>query len=674
MTKDISDNSDRVKIKELHDVAGKMKKANSEDEIYDILMDASRKILDFYACSIDILKGDNFEVKTMRGGVQEEGTRYPVEGIAGKTVKNFRSYLISDMDQEDDAVPKRESYRSAISIPIRDIGVFQALSEEINHFDERDLELSEILMNHAAEAIKRLRSEEKLKEKNKIVKELHGTAIKMGEITDEEEIYEYTINAAKNVLEFYVCSIFMEENGNGLVVKATLSDDYEKGDILPLGDSIYTKTFMENKSYMVNNLDDFKGAKPSSKEFKSVISVPIGDIGVFQAISDKVNNFDEDDLELAELLVSHLSETIKRLRNKKELRASEKRYRGIFNNTGAAKIILDDDLKIELVNNEFEKLSGYIKNELEGHVKFQDFLFVEDLDKIKQFIEKSKNVSKNISEKYEFRFIDKLGNVKETISAISNIPGTGKYNLSIMDITNFKIAMDELKKSEKKYQTIFEKSGTAMVKIRKDTVIEMVNNKFVEMFGYTKKEVEGKKSWTEFVVEDYLPKMERYHRKRRKDPNSVPASYECKVIDKSGKMRRVLLNVSMIPETDKSLVSMIDISNKEASVNFVTTWDELDIGLFILNSDDNVIKANRKILEIFDISEEGIIGKDYKKTILSDLEDIFKDLKSGASRFSIVEKELKDSKGDKFIAEVNPSLIKNKDNDESYILCQISHI
>ncbi|MGM0405084.1 MAG: PAS domain S-box protein [Thermoplasmatota archaeon] len=668
-------NNNRLEIKELHEVATKLEKTGSEEKIYEILMDATEQILDFYACSIDILVEDNFVVKAMRGGVQEEGTRYPIEGIAGKTVKNSKSYLIPDLYKEKDAIPKSEKYHSAISIPIGDIGVFQALSEEIEHFDERDLELTEILMNHAAEAIKRLRSEEALRKKNEIVKRLHDTAIKMGDCTKEEEIYDLAVKDAKNVLEFYVCSILLEHEGEAFQVKATTSENYDMGDIIPMGDSIYTKTYLEKKSYLVNNLDDFKGAKPSSLDFKSVISVPIGEIGVFQAISDQVNNFDEDDLELAELLISHLSESINKLRSEKKVRESEQRYRGIFNNTGTAKVLIDSDLKVELVNNEFEALSGYKKKELERHIIFRDFLFEDDIDKIINFIETAGNVkSKNVSEKYELRFIDKFGNVKETIGAISNIPGTDKFNLSIMDITDFKWAIEELEKSEKKYQTIFEKSGTAMVKVRKDTIIEMVNSKFVEMFGYTKKEVEGKISWTELVGEKCLPKMEKYHQNRRIDPDSVPTSYECEVIDKSGNSRKVILNVSMIPETDKSLVSLIDISDKEDFVEFQSMLDGLDIGMFILNSEGIVIKANGTVLNMFNIDEEDVVKRDYKETILSNFENIIEELKSNESKFSMSKKEFEDRDGNSFEVEINSSFIRQLDNDESYILCQISPI
>ncbi|MGQ9570705.1 MAG: PAS domain S-box protein [Thermodesulfovibrionales bacterium] len=47
------------------------------------------------------------------------------------------------------------------------------------------------------------------------------------------------------------------------------------------------------------------------------------------------------------------------------LRASEEKYRVVFETTGTAIVIVEDDI-ISMVNTEFEKLSGYPKEEVEG--------------------------------------------------------------------------------------------------------------------------------------------------------------------------------------------------------------------------------------------------------------------------------------------------------------------
>ncbi len=49
----------------------------------------------------------------------------------------------------------------------------------------------------------------------------------------------------------------------------------------------------------------------------------------------------------------------------KALRESEDKYRTIFETTGTATVIIEEDTTISLANKEFEKLSGYSKEEVE---------------------------------------------------------------------------------------------------------------------------------------------------------------------------------------------------------------------------------------------------------------------------------------------------------------------
>lgn len=122
-----------------------------------------------------------------------------------------------------------------------------------------------------------------------------------------------------------------------------------------------------------------------------------------------------------------------------------------------------------------------------------------------------------------------------------------------------------LRKSERKYRATFESTGTATVIIEEDTTLSMVNAQFEKLCGYLKEEIEGKKSWTEFVVTEDLERMKEHHCLRRTDGDSAPANYEFRFIDRHGEAKDILLSIAMIPGTKRSVASLLDITGRKHS-------------------------------------------------------------------------------------------------------------
>lgn len=134
------------------------------------------------------------------------------------------------------------------------------------------------------------------------------------------------------------------------------------------------------------------------------------------------------------------------------------------------------------------------------------------------------------------------------------------------DITNLKKAQEAIKVSENYYRTIFENTGTITLIVEEDTTISLINSECENFTGYSKEELEGKKSWTEFIPnKDNLEKMNEYQHLRRVDPNLAPRNYESQFIDKNGNIKDAFITVSIIPGTNKSLVSLLDITDKKKS-------------------------------------------------------------------------------------------------------------
>jgi PAS domain S-box-containing protein len=118
-----------------------------------------------------------------------------------------------------------------------------------------------------------------------------------------------------------------------------------------------------------------------------------------------------------------------------------------------------------------------------------------------------------------------------------------------------------LQESEIKYRTIFETTGTAIIIAEEDTTISLVNNQFIEYSGYSKEELEGKKSWTAIVVQDDLDRVKRIHELRRTNPDEAPRQYEFTMEDRRGDHKHILLTADIIPGTTQTIASLMDITD-----------------------------------------------------------------------------------------------------------------
>jgi len=136
------------------------------------------------------------------------------------------------------------------------------------------------------------------------------------------------------------------------------------------------------------------------------------------------------------------------------LRESQQRYRSVFENTGTATMIIEEDMTISMVNTEWEKLSGYSKKEVEGKKKWTEFVYKEDLERMEEHHRKRREKGAQTLNEYEFRFFDRHGNVKDILGKTGVIPITKGRVVSWLDITERKQAEAELKRSQEELRNL----------------------------------------------------------------------------------------------------------------------------------------------------------------------------------------------------------------------------
>jgi PAS domain S-box-containing protein len=125
--------------------------------------------------------------------------------------------------------------------------------------------------------------------------------------------------------------------------------------------------------------------------------------------------------------------------------------------------------------------------------------------------------------------------------------------------------------------TVFEMADSAMVMVEENMIICQINKKAADMTGFMPDEIVGKNKWTDFVVSDNIDLLIEFHRNRPKEYTQVPSSYEFAINDKFGNRIELLVNVRMITQCKRNLISLIDISDfkndeNAFSANGITEW------------------------------------------------------------------------------------------------------
>jgi len=173
------------------------------------------------------------------------------------------------------------------------------------------------------EVTDRKEQETTLREQKAKIEALHGVATTISTCESRQAVYEELVDAAREILEYDIV-IVDEAQGDVLVPQAESShldrEQYYEETPIYAEDNLAATAYRTGDPSVVEDLTTL-AVTPADPEFRSALTVPIGDLGVFQTVARSAGAYDEDDLELVELLVAHARETLARLTEEEKLRA-----------------------------------------------------------------------------------------------------------------------------------------------------------------------------------------------------------------------------------------------------------------------------------------------------------------------------------------------------------------
>jgi PAS domain S-box-containing protein len=251
----------------------------------------------------------------------------------------------------------------------------------------------------------------------------------------------------------------------------------------------------------------------------------------FPAIFSTYPLFDESGQMRAALGVS--VDITEQKRMEENLQKSEEYYRAIFENSGTAMAIVEEDGLISKVNSESEALFGRPPQEVEGKMRWDEFISEEDREDLWDLFRKGQRRLKTPTAQYEADLIDRWGGIKRGLFRASIIPRTKQYVVSVTNITEQKRMEVALKESEERLKMAVEGGNLGIWDWNLETGEGSFSDKWGEILGYSPEELKTQLGiWDRLVhpddrarvkqalmdhLEGLTPYCEIEHRMRSKD-------------------------------------------------------------------------------------------------------------------------------------------------------------
>lgn len=380
-------------------------------------------------------------INVIKGKTQ---AKLPYYTKGGSFYTNGTTHLLATLSEKDKGrtrnVCHEFGYESVALVPIRlgdrNLGLIHVADPQENKIPLKVVEVLEEAAMELGTAIRRVRAEEKLRE--------------------SEERYRALLHLGGEVGE---AVIMVQDTEQGEAIQTFVSEQWPRITGYSM-DKLLGMSFFDlvspkdRRASMERHRRKTRGeAIPGLFEMsiikKDGTEVPIELTSAYTTFQKKRAN------------VAYIREITKRKQMEEALQQSENLYRTIFETTGTATAIVEEDTTFCLVNTEFEKIFGCSKEEIEDKKSWIEFAVKDELDRLREYHRLRRTNPNAAPRHYETRIIDKVGKVKDVLVTADMIPGTKRHIVSVLDITKLKRIEEGLRISESRLRLLSQRAINA---------------------------------------------------------------------------------------------------------------------------------------------------------------------------------------------------------------------
>jgi sigma-B regulation protein RsbU (phosphoserine phosphatase) len=265
-----------------------------------------------------------------------------------------------------------------------------------------------------------------------------------------------------------------------------------------------------------------------------------------------------------------------------------------------------DEPRLVYVSDNIRQM-GYTAEEfLNGKIAFRDTVYPDDMEKLGEEI--TYYAEKDVEEYTQvYRMVTKSGDVRwveDQTSVVRDADGNKIYNQGVLvDITERKLAEEELRKSEEKFRRIVETAGEGFLLMDENLRIVDVNEAYCKLLKYSRDELIGKtpldlatEDFKQFMMSNRISILAKEYRK-----------LEGALIAKDGRQVPILIHGSTLRD---------DSGNVIGNMAFITDMTENKKALALAGEvQKSLLPQDKPVVQGLDIAGKNVscdeIGGDY---------------------------------------------------------------
>ncbi|MCC7550006.1 MAG: PAS domain S-box protein, partial [Methanobacterium sp.] len=371
------------------------------------------------------------------------------------------------------------------------------------------------------------------------------------------------------------------------------------------------------------------------------------------------------------------------------LSISESKYRAVFENSGTALLTFKNDGTILMINSEWERVSGYSREEVEGKMKWMDLVHPDYRKMMIKYHEQRLKEPDSVPKKYEAVFMNKNGVNLTMYVTVVELPGTNSWLASALDITDLKKTQKSLEKNVLRFRALAENAIDGIITTDSQGNILYFNHSLMEIFGYKHKELENTKL-TQLMPKRYrkefLGGLKKFrttgeHRLAgrttettglKKDGTKFPFEMSLTMWEIDGEIyfTSIIRDITDRKEIEKSL--------KDSEKKYRTLFEADPDYTILLRLDGYLADVSQAAMNITGLTRDELIGKHFMDLKIFPEEELqlnikrFSSLAKGEELLPF-ESRIYDANGEIRFIEVKQTFIE-LDNELEYILLICSDI